>query len=599
MSGRLRILAIAPYEEMKAQFNQLAKLYHQIELSVFVGDLKMGAEIARTNFHANFDIIISRGGTAKMIQSIVPLPVIEIETSLYDILCAYKLSQTLGGRVAVVGFPNVTKNAHLLCDLMGFGVDIFTIEEASQAEPILRKLRDDGDCAVLCDMIANTTAKRLGLNAFLITSGSQSIQAAIDSAIRLCGSYAMLREENHFLRNVIRGHSGETVVFDTKGELFFSTLPENSEGESILKMLTPEIELTQDSSRRKILRNKKGTLYTIFAQRYGGSLNDYVAFYISSRKAPLLINKCGIYILTKKEIETNFYNSIYSVSPMPRMMQDIVDGFNREKSPIMVSGEAGAGKEQIINLLYLRSTAGEQPLIKIDCAQLNKKTWEFLMNHPSSPLGDDGDFMCFQNVDVLNKEMRRELITIIQEMEVCRRNRVVFSCTCQSGVSITEIGSEFVNKLGCLVLFVPPLRKHARSLPPTINLYLSRLNTGLSKPVAGIDEEGLKLMQNYSWPYNFTQLKRIVHELAITCQGPVVSHDEVKLLLDKERPTTHGALHGESGGNAMPIDLDRSLSEITRDIVCRVLEDANGNRSAAAKRLGISRTTCWRILQEQ
>ena len=65
--GKIRILGIAPYEGMKSIMLKLAKDRDDIDLSVFVGDLHKGAEIARKNFHEDFDIIISRGGTAELI----------------------------------------------------------------------------------------------------------------------------------------------------------------------------------------------------------------------------------------------------------------------------------------------------------------------------------------------------------------------------------------------------------------------------------------------------------------------------------------------------------------------------------------------------
>ena len=68
-SGKIRILGIAPYEGMKSIMLKLAKDRDDIDLSVFVGDLHKGAEIARKNFHEDFDIIISRGGTAGINRS--------------------------------------------------------------------------------------------------------------------------------------------------------------------------------------------------------------------------------------------------------------------------------------------------------------------------------------------------------------------------------------------------------------------------------------------------------------------------------------------------------------------------------------------------
>ena len=78
MKHKYRILGIAPYEGMKALMSDVAEEYPQIDLTLFVGDLEQGLEIAHSNFHGNYDVVISRGGTAKMLKENLPLPVVEI-----------------------------------------------------------------------------------------------------------------------------------------------------------------------------------------------------------------------------------------------------------------------------------------------------------------------------------------------------------------------------------------------------------------------------------------------------------------------------------------------------------------------------------------
>ena len=87
MKHKYRILGIAPYEGMKALMSDVAEEYPQIDLTLFVGDLEQGLEIAHSNFHGNYDVVISRGGTAKMLKENLPLPVVEIPVSMYDLLC--------------------------------------------------------------------------------------------------------------------------------------------------------------------------------------------------------------------------------------------------------------------------------------------------------------------------------------------------------------------------------------------------------------------------------------------------------------------------------------------------------------------------------
>ena len=216
MNHRIRVLGIAPYEGMKTLMSSVVADYPQIDLTLFVGDMEQGLEIARSNFHGDYDVVISRGGTAKMLQKNLALPVIEIDISMYDILCALKLADGLTGKTAMVSFANITSSAHLLCDLMKYNMDIYTIDSAEAVEPTLRQLQKNDYQSILCDMISNTTAKRLGLNSFLITSGVDSIRKAFDQALLLCRSQQRLRDENQFFRQLIQGQIGPWSLIRTE-----------------------------------------------------------------------------------------------------------------------------------------------------------------------------------------------------------------------------------------------------------------------------------------------------------------------------------------------------------------------------------------------
>ena len=96
MDKKTKILGIAPYEGMKALMMRLAGQRDDIDLTVYVGDLEAGAEIASRHTFQDYDVILSRGGTAEMISSISPIPVVEIQLSVYDILRAMKLAENVG-----------------------------------------------------------------------------------------------------------------------------------------------------------------------------------------------------------------------------------------------------------------------------------------------------------------------------------------------------------------------------------------------------------------------------------------------------------------------------------------------------------------------
>lgn len=593
MNHRIRVLGIAPYEGMKTLMSSVVADYPQIDLTLFVGDMEQGLEIARSNFHGDYDVVISRGGTAKMLQKNLALPVIEIDISMYDILCALKLADGLTGKTAMVSFANITSSAHLLCDLMKYNMDIYTIDSAEAVEPTLRQLQKNDYQSILCDMISNTTAKRLGLNSFLITSGVDSIRKAFDQALLLCRSQQRLRDENQFFRQLIQGQIGQTMVFDQDGNLFLSTLDDPKP--ELLELLRRELPESQLGAERRITRNLSGMLYAIRARRISTGSLTYTAFFFDARKTPLSPNQVGIRFSTRPEAENAFYSSIFSFAGSISDYQQDIEHISQSTAPVMVTGEDGTGKESIVSVLYMRSPLRNAPLVSINCSLLNDKSWAFLLEHHNSPLADQGNTLYFASIDALSEERRQQLLAVLSEMDVCRRNRVIFSCVCQPGEYTSAVGSLFMDKLCCLSLYLPPLRQMAERIPALVNLSLSHLNVDLPRQIVGADPEAITLLQNFQWPHNYTQFRRVIGELAVTATGSLITAENVRQALRKERHV--GAFSPCAENAAAPLNLNRTLDEISQDVARRVVEESGGNQTVAAKRLGISRTTLWRLLQ--
>ena len=593
MNHRIRVLGIAPYEGMKTLMSSVVADYPQIDLTLFVGDMEQGLEIARSNFHGDYDVVLSRGGTAKMLQKNLALPVIEIDISMYDILCALKLADGLTGKTAMVSFANITSSAHLLCDLMKYNMDIYTIDSAEAVEPTLRQLQKNDYQSILCDMISNTTAKRLGLNSFLITSGVDSIRKAFDQALLLCRSQQRLRDENQFFRQLIQGQIGQTMVFDQDGNLFLSTLDDPKP--ELLELLRRDLPESQLGAERRITRNLGRMLYAIRARRISTGSLTYTAFFFDARKTPLSPNQVGIRFSTRPEAENAFYSSIFSFAGSISDYQQDIEHISQSTAPVMVTGEDGTGKESIVSVLYMRSPLRNAPLVSINCSLLNDKSWAFLLEHHNSPLADQGNTLYFASIDALSEERRQQLLAVLSEMDVCRRNRVIFSCVCQPGEYTSAVGSLFMDKLCCLSLYLPPLRQMAERIPALVNLSLSHLNVDLPRQIVGADPEAITLLQNFQWPHNYTQFRRVIGELAVTATGSLITAENVRQALRKERHV--GAFSPCAENAAAPLNLNRTLDEISQDVARRVVEESGGNQTVAAKRLGISRTTLWRLLQ--
>lgn len=590
MEEKIRILGIAPYEGMQWQLKKAAQEYPQIQLDILVGDLEEGVEAAQSNFHANYDILISRGGTAQLLRERVSLPVVDIPITELDILRALRLADTVPSRPAIIGFPTVTRSAQVLNSVLQYPLQIVTVHNRDEISSVLKQLTEEGCHTILCDMVTNTIARQLGLSSILITSGKESIQEAFEKALLLFRSMKQLQTENHFLRQVIYGQSTEIVVFDKKKELFFSTTePQNRP--AILAMLKAEIEGLAENEPNRIIKSLKGILYTIKGLRLQLDGQPYTIFYFTRSKAPLASNKYGIRYYNRREALDHFFNGFYSTTGAIGNLEDTIAKLNQSDLPIIVAGEEGTGKEPVATIIYTRSALRHHPMISIDCSLLNDKTWDFLQSSHNSPLTQAGTTLLISGISALSDDRRAQLVAALVEMDVCSRNRVIFSCVLSPGTSVYEKAGDLVDRFSCLTLSLPPLRQQIGELPRLISLYLSQLNVTLAKEILGIEPEALQKMQEFTWPYNYSQLERVLKELVTMADGDTITTAEVEKVLSLEN---HSPIVPNHVSLPERFDLNRSLEEMNQEWVRLVVKENGGNQSAAAKQLGISRTTVWR-----
>lgn len=589
---RTRILGIAPYEGMHTAMDRAAQAYPNVQMDVFTGDLDVGVSIVQRMPPNSYDCIISRGGTAELIRQVTDLPVVEVQLSVYDVLSAMKLAENYSDLYAIVGFPSITEPAHTLCDLLRYHLDILTVHSAEEATKTLEQLKKDGYRMVVCDMITHTIARKMELDAFLITSGVESVHAAIDQALNISLWFGRLRQENMFLRSITQDQNGRVVVLNTGGGVFYSSPTEPPAG--LMEALRTHIREVPASGSMKFYYTERSQLYRITAQTLLMDTEKYYLFYCVPSKIPLHSHWTGIRTMNRGECEYLFMNSFYSISGAMGQMDAEIRTLASARQPVMIRGEAGTGKEQIARFLYLHSSLANKPFVVVNCELMTEKSWDFLLEHYNSPLNATGNTVYFQNFELLPEDRAPELLSVIQETGLSRRVRLIFSCACRDGEPLPETMRRFTARLGCLPLNLPSLRSRSDEIPSLASLYLGSMKLELGKQISGFEPRALEMLRQYDWPNNYTQFKHVLETLAILTTSPYIRSSMVAELLARER-----SMRRSLPAQAVPADTNRTLEEIISDGIQQAVINNNGNRAAAARQLGISRTTLWRYLSRQ
>lgn len=587
----VHILGIAPYDGMRTAMERAAETYPDIHLDVFTGDLEEGVAIVKDHLSNSYDCIISRGGTARMIRKVTDIPVIEIRLSVYDVLRTIKLAESYADRYAIVGFSSITEPAHILCDLLRWQIDIITIQDTQQIHATLLNLQQSGYRMVIGDMVTHTVAQEMGMNAFLITSGAESLHTAFEQALSISAGFRRMRLENLFLSRIMSEESETIVVLNEDGELDYAQ-PVAPQSEMLALLQKKRTEIPAHTALR-FYHNQHGRLYRVMAQILRIGTAQYYLFHYGTSQIPLRSGKSGLRSFSKSECEHLFHNSFYNLSGALGELENRIGSLAATRQPLMILGEAGTGKEQIARLLYLRSGLSSKPFILVDCALAGEKTWDYLLNHYSSPLNDSGNTVYFQNFEAISQQQGQQLLALILSTDLSNRERLIFSCTCSGIRTMPKTAGRLMQLLGCLPLVLPTLRSREDEIPSLASLYLGSLNLELGKQITGFESRAIDQLRRFSWPDNYTQFKRVIQELAAVTNGYYIRSTTVAEVLSREQSTfTHD-------GRPLPADPQaQTLNQIIRSAIEQALADNGGNQTAAAKQLGIGRSTLWRHLNE-
>lgn len=597
MYRKARILGIAPYEGLVTLMNQYGKHRQDIQLTVVYGNLEEGAAIARERY-MDYDLIISRANTASMIDRAVPIPVIDIKMDYYDVLRCIKMAEQTKTRFAVLGFHSLTSIAQSLCSLLKMPIDIFSISTFSEAAELLNQLKEEGYETVICDTVPYNHAKLIGITPILLTSSLESIKTAVDSAAYYYNEYRSLHQSAALMQQLLKWSTSSYMILTEQGDCLFASMEE--EKGKFAEILMEEFPHCRQDVNRTFFIRMDDQLYSVRSSLLSEE-EGTIMFQLTRSQIPQAFSKYGITIMDRWQAEDSFKNSFYSNTELARdiisQAQDMADC----SLPLMITGEIGTGKDRVAHIYYAKSSLCSSPLYVINCAYLNDKSWSFITNHYNSPFTDNGNTIYISNIGQLAPARQKQLLSILLDTNVHIRNRLILSCVQPAGENLPHAAVEYSNALGCILTTITPLRQQREDIGASANLYLNAINRALGKQAVGFEENALKLLVNYDYPYNRTQFKRILKEAALRTTEPYISEETIRQILEQEQIL----LKKEPGPQAkstcdssheMVLDLNQTLDSMNREIVVRTLALCGGNQTVAAKKLGISRTTLWRYL---
>lgn len=262
--------------------------------------------------------------------------------------------------------------------------------------------------------------------------------------------------------------------------------------------------------------------------------------------------------------------------------------------PVSVVGTAGSGREHVGRAIHYgdgRGTAG--PLVPLSCslldADLLQATLRTLARARSST--ERPATLLLEEVDRLAGEAQTELFRALASGVVTAR--VVST----SQEPLTQLANretfrrDLAFLLSTLIISLPPLAERMADLPQLVQWYVEQANLASAKQIGGCSADALDRLADYGWPGDLTELESVVTEAHKQAQGPLIlPHDLPDRLMLANQATARPARMEET------IVLGDYLASIEHELILRALKRAKGNKTKAARLLGMTRPRFYRRL---
>ena len=588
---KTNILAIVPYEGLKDQMTALANRRDDIDLTVYVGDMEEGYAISQSLRISDYDAVLSRGSTAENIRRSVSIPVIDITPSVLDVLRCIRLAQNFSGSFAIMSHRSITNNVEKVFELLEKPLKVFTIPDTADSNDIAKQvleIKQQGISLLISGVRSASIARQLGMESILIPSGQESILSAFDKAVSIHQAKQQQDTVSWIYKKLLENSGIGLVVYSAEGKLRFSDLPSSPQADiSLTVKLRRYVRRVLEEGELHFMRHEKDTLWRIDGVKVENAPDTLAAF--SLRYGGPAFRLTGS-ILNSFHYEDGLedYIPADTIGEMQQVIKT-ADSYAKTASPILIIGEKGTPVEEYVRYIHRHCSQPEYMLASIDCSLLEKYTFSDIMNLNESPLNDTHLNICLLNINCLSQEQQAEFIRYAEGSSLARRNRMIYTFSSRD-VTNQPIYDYSVSS-GWLRLHIPSLNERRQDIHSLARIYLARLNAELGLQVVGFQIEAEELLCSFSWPENNRQLERILRQSVIQSNTGLISVQTIEGIMANEQKLSV-TLKEDTGL------LTGTLEEINLRIVQAVLHQEKMNHVKTCERLGISRSTLWRMLNK-
>ena len=285
---------------------------------------------------------------------------------------------------------------------------------------------------------------------------------------------------------------------------------------------------------------------------------------------------------------------------------DAVETVAPTDATVLITGESGTGKELVARAIHSGSTRRFHPLVVIHCGALTETLLESeLFGHEKGAFTGaqyrkkgkfeiaEGGTVFLDEIGDISLKTQTDLLRVLQEREIVRVGgnqtiKVDFRCVAATNRNLEQLIEEgkfrpdLYYRLNVFHIELPPLRERREDIPLLVNHFVQKFSREMNKKITRVSPASMAVLQQQQWPGNIRELENAVERAMVVAQEPELREADFTL---KTR-------------NGTAISEVRSLDEVEKGHILRVLEECGGNQTRAAEVLGIDRVTLHHKLKK-
>lgn len=618
--GLMTIAFIAPFERIRIKAQSIIDT-SSYPACTYLGDLYKGVAAARQALRDGAKIIISRGGTARLIRQELDVEVIEVGASVYRTLGFLYEDTSEETKIAIVGFKQLINLVEPVCDILKRSYQSFELRGSLPISRVIREVQLWEPDIVIGDAVSYHWAKDHGLNAYLIESSMETIVDAFERAMLVLNNLKKHISHEQRLSAVINCTKEGAILVNTEGVIE----EVNNQGCTLLGAVRNDLlgALFQEYLVGRELHSafeKKQEVRNIILKYRGKELAiDHMA--ISSddatdSSAVILfqhverIRETGIAI-RKKLLDTGFYarytfSDIWCTSTIMKDLVDVARQYSKSDSNIMIMGETGTGKELFAQSIHNGGPLANGPFVAVNCAALSGSLLESeLFGYAPGAftgalrsgktglfeLAQDGTLFLdeltemdiFLQAKLLRALQTREIMKIGDNKVIPINVRIIAATNKKPRDAVTSgsLRMDLYYRINVLDLQIPPLRERKKDPEFLFTYFLERRSQSRNIPAVPPSEKLLGAIRRYGWPGNVRELESFAEKY-----------------LTLQEFSQHKSLHTTLSPAAEKTSGRDTLNDIIAMEVLRVYREESENVSKTAQRLAIDRNTVKRWLRK-